>query len=134
MLASAGACLASEATTKPGFGFGNMADAPRGDVNSLMWQMMAATLVILVVGAVALFMLKKVLPKIRSISHKKICILETAYLGSRKTVHLLQVGSVKLLVASGPQGVVKLDDVTAAFPQEYTDVALRVESETEDSK
>jgi len=111
-----------------------MSDGSGGDVTGLMWQMIAATLVVLVVGAVALFMLKRVLPKLKNVSHKRICVLETAYLGSRKAVHLLQVGSVKLLVASGPEGITKLDNVTSAFPQEYADVAHRMESETEGSE
>jgi flagellar biogenesis protein FliO len=86
--------------------------------------------VVVVIGGVALFVLKKLLPKIRRIPQRRITVLETAYLGSRKAVHLLQVGSVKLLVASSPEGVVRLDDVTRAFSPEYSEIAMRVEGET----
>ncbi|MCP4376531.1 MAG: FliO/MopB family protein [bacterium] len=103
------------------------------DLNGLMWQMLSASLVVLVIGGVALFVIKRLLPRIKYTSHKRITVLETVYLGSRKTVHLLQVGSVKLLVASSPEGVVKLDDVTHAFDVQYTDVAQRVESQADKS-
>jgi len=85
----------------------------------------------MVIGGLALFVLKKLLPRIRCAPHKRISVLETAYLGSRKAVHLLQVGSVKLLVASSPEGVVRLDDVTRAFASEYAEIAQRVGAETD---
>jgi flagellar biogenesis protein FliO len=96
-----------------------------------MWQMLSAALVVLVIGAVALFVLKKLLPRIRSAPSRQIAVLETVYLGSRKAVHLLQVGSVKLLVASSPEGVVRLDDVTRAFPSEYSEIAMRAGAQAE---
>lgn len=119
---------ATQAATKPALGFGKMSQSPTGDVTGLIWQMMAATLVVLLFGAAALFVLKRVLPKIRSVSQKRICVLETAYLGSRKAVHLLQVGSVKLLVASSPDGVTRLEDVTGAFSSDYAEIAHRLGS------
>lgn len=100
----------------------------QGDITGLMWQMLASALMVLVIGGVALFVLKKLLPKIRSVSHKKIAVIETAYLGSRRAVHLLQVGSMKLLIASSPEGVVRLGNVTRAFPAEYAEVAQRIEA------
>ena len=39
----------------------------------------------------------------------------------------MQVGSRKILVASSPEQVVKLDDVTGAFPAEYAEVARGLE-------
>ncbi len=99
------------------------------DLDGLMWQMLSASLVVLVIGGVALFVIKKLLPRIKYTSNRRITVLETTYLGSRKAVHLLQVGSVKLLVGSSSEGVVKLDDVTHAFDVQYADVAQRVESQ-----
>ena len=95
-----------------------------------MWQMLSAALMVMVIGGVALFVLKKLVPRIRRVPQRRITVLETAYLGSRKAVHLLQVGSVKLLVASSPEGVVRLDDVTRAFSPEYSEIAMRVDGET----
>ncbi len=89
--------------------------------------MLAAVFVILVIGAFAFFIIRKVLPRIRVVAGKHISILETAYLGPRKTVHLLQVGSKKILVANFPEGVVSLGDVTDAFGDEYAEIARRLE-------
>jgi len=123
---------AIESTTRPApVGYSALSDSGSGDLAGLMWQMLAAALVVLVIGTLALFVVKKLLPRIRYASHRRISVLETAYLGSRKAVHLLQVGSVKLLVASSPEGVVRLDDVTRAFSSEYADIAQRVETETD---
>ena len=89
--------------------------------------MLAAVFVILVIGAFAFFIIRKVLPRIRVVAGKNISILETAYLGPRKTVHLLQVVSKKILVASFPEGVASLGDVTDAFGEEYAEIARRAE-------
>ena len=136
VLTAVGVCRAAETTTRPTtrptpVGFSATSNNGSGDLTGLMWQMLSAALVVLLVGALALFVVKKLLPRIRYASHKRISVLETAYLGSRKAVHLLQVGSVKLLVASSPEGVVRLDDVTRAFSSEYADIALRVGTETD---
>jgi flagellar biogenesis protein FliO len=132
VLTAVGACWADETTTKPApVGFSALSDNGSGDITGLMWQMLAAALVVLAVGTLALFVVKRLLPRIRQASHKQISVLETAYLGSRKAVHLLQVGSRKLLVASSPEGVVRLDDVTSAFSSEYSDIAMRVGAETD---
>ena len=95
-----------------------------------MWQMLAAALIVLAVGFLAFFVVRKLLPRISRASGKRISVLETVYLAPRKTVHLLQVGSVKLLVASSPDGVVRLDDVTGAFPPDYADIARSIGTET----
>jgi flagellar biogenesis protein FliO len=124
---------ATGATTRPAAGFSVQPYGDAGDLNALMWQMLSAALVVLVIGGLALFVIKRLLPRIRYTVHRRISVLETVYLGSRKTVHLLQVGSVKLLVASSPEGVVRLDDVTHAFDVEYADVAQRVGSKADRS-
>jgi len=144
VLTAVSLCRAAEPTTRPTtrpatgpttrpapLGYSALSDNGSGDLNGLMWQMLSAALVVLVIGGLALFVVKKLLPRIRYASHKRISVLETAYLGSRKAVHLLQVGSVKLLVASSPEGVVRLDDVTRAFSSEYADIAQRVGAETD---
>jgi len=131
VLAAAGACLAAETPTsapaisnKPPFGDGD------SNIADLMLHMLAAVLIVLAVGFLAFFVVRKLLPRISRASGKRISVLETAYLGPRKAVHLLQVGSRKLLVASSPDGVVKLDDVTGAFSPEYADIARSIDAET----
>ena len=103
-------------------------------MTGLMWQMFSAALIVIVIGGLAIFVIKKLLPRIGRLQNRQITVLETAYLGSRKSVHLLQVGSMKLLVASSPQGIVRLDDVTRAFPEAYADVALRAGKDADADK
>ena len=98
----------------------------------MMWTMLSTMLVILALGVGVLFLLKKVRPKRRRAAGKKISVLETVYLEPRKAVHLLQVGSMKLLVASSSEGLTKLDNVTEAFPPDYDEVARRVAGTDED--
>ncbi len=102
-----------------------------GDTTDLLWHMLAATLIVLVLGTLAILVVKKVLPRIKRSSGKQISVLETTFLGPRKAVHLLQVGSRKLLLASSPDGVVRLDDVTGAFSANYAEVARSIDVEGE---
>jgi len=84
----------------------------------LLYRMLAYTLIILVLGGAALFVIKRVLPKIASSTGKSISVLETVYLGPRKTLHLLQVGSQRFLVAGSRDQVSMLGEVTSAFAGE----------------
>jgi flagellar biogenesis protein FliO len=49
---------------------------------------------------------------------KNVRVLETVHLGSRKTVHLLRVGSRKYLVGSSRERISLLADVTEAAADE----------------
>ena len=99
-----------------------------GDTTGMMWQMLASVLGILVIGVLAILVIKKLLPRLAKSSGKRISVLETAHLGPNKHIHLLQVGLRKVLVASSRDGVVKLGDVTDAFAADYPHVARNVEA------
>jgi len=88
------------------------------DTSGLMYRMLAYTLIILVLGVIALLVVKKVLPRITASAGKRISVLETAYLGPRKTLHLLQVGSQRFLVAGSRDRITLLGEVTGAFADE----------------
>jgi len=124
-------CAGATPTSSPAIFSGAPSGDSSPDVTGLMWHMLAAALVVLAIGFVAFFVVRKLLPRIGRASGRRISVLETAYLGPRKAVHLLQVGSLKLLVASSPDGVVRLDDVTDAFSPEYADLARSIGSETD---
>lgn len=85
--------------------------------------MLAASLLVAVLGFAAFVTVRKLLPKIRPGAGKQICVLETAHLGPRRAVYLLRVGSMKLLLGTSREGLVKLEDVTAAFPPSYDEIA-----------
>jgi len=92
---------------------------PGDGAGELLLQMMAYVVVILALGGVALFLIKRVLPRLRSgQGNKNIAVLETVYLGPKRPVHLLQVGSERFLVAGSRDGIALLGKVTSAFSEE----------------
>ncbi len=136
LLMTGGKCPASATTTtsapavfKPG-----LPEVTGYDTTGLLWQMLAATVVILVLGILAFVVVKRLLPKIGRTAGKRISVLETVYLQPKKALHLIQVGSRKLLIASSPEGLVRLDDVTDAFGPDYAETAHRIENEAEEAE
>lgn len=88
--------------------------------SSLFFKMIFSVVLVLVLGAAAVYMSKKVLPRITNLPGKEIRILETAYLGPRKAVHLVRIGNQRLLIGSTNEGVTILADVTDGLrPDEY---------------
>lgn len=97
-------------------GGGNLSSSPEG---GLAYTMLAYVLVILVVGALAVLVTRKVLPRlgIAVPSGRNIAVQETAHLGTKSTVYLLRVGSRRILVGSCRESLVMLGDVTEAFDE-----------------
>ena len=79
--------------------------------------MLAIIVIILVLGAVAIFVTRKLLPRINKYAGKNITVIETVYLGPKKTVQLLQVGTRKYLAAGSRDSTSVLTDVTDAFDE-----------------
>ena len=105
--------------------------ASRDDgTTGLLYRMLAYTAVILLLGGVALLVVRKVLPKITRPGGKRISVVETVYLGPRKTVHLLQVGSQRFLVAGSRDGISMLGEVTVAFEAGQAGAAAPAEGVT----
>ncbi|MHC4542084.1 MAG: flagellar biosynthetic protein FliO, partial [Planctomycetota bacterium] len=77
---------------------------------------MLAVVFVIVLGVAAIYVSKRLLPKITNLPGKEIRIVETAYLGPRKAVHLIEVGKRRFLVGSTNENIRKLAEVTAGFP------------------
>ena len=138
LLMTGGKCPASSTTTTTsapaGFRQG-LREVQRGyDTTGLMWQMLAAMVVILVLGVLAYIVVKRLLPKIGRTSGKRISVLETVYLQPKKALHLIQVGSRRILIASSPEGLTRMDDVTDALAGDYAEVAGKIEDETKENQ
>lgn len=71
-----------------------------------------AVLFVAVLGAAAFYVSKKLLPKITNLPGKEVRVVETVYLGPRKAVHVLEVGSRRFLIGSTNENVTKLADIT----------------------
>jgi flagellar biogenesis protein FliO len=81
----------------------------------LFLKMMLSVGLVLGLGVAALYLSKKVLPKVTQAPGKEIHVLETAYLGPRKTLHLVEVGGRRLLIAGTNDRVTMLTNVSDAW-------------------
>ena len=76
------------------------------------YKMLLSILAVAGLGAAVVYISKKLLPKISNLPGKQIRVLETNHLGTRKTIHLIQVGSRRLLIGSTSETITMLADVT----------------------
>jgi flagellar biosynthetic protein FliO len=77
----------------------------------LFLKMMLSVGLVLGLGGAALYVSRRVLPKVTHAPGKEIHVLETAYLGPRKALHLVEVGGQRLLIASTSDHVTMLTTV-----------------------
>lgn len=61
----------------------------------LFFKMMLSVLLVFVLGAAAIYISRKLMPRITNSPGKQIHILETAHLGPRKAVHLIEIRNQK---------------------------------------
>ena len=78
----------------------------------LFYKMVFSVLLVVAMGGAAIYVSKKLLPKITNLPGKKIHIVETVHLGPRKAVHLLEIGDRRFLIGSTNEKITKLADLT----------------------
>jgi len=71
-----------------------------------------AVLFVIALFIAAIYVSKKLLPKITNLPGKEIRIVETVHIGPRKAVHLLEIGNRRLLIGSTNENINKLADLT----------------------
>lgn len=81
------------------------------DNGRLFLKMMGSVVLVIALGAAALYLSKKVLPKVTNAAGKEIRVVETTYLGPRKALHLVEVGNQKLLIGSTNENIATLAHV-----------------------
>lgn len=81
----------------------------------LFYKMMLSVLLVVALGAAAIYTSRKLLPRITNLPGKEIRIVETVHIGPRKTLHLLKIGNQSLLLGSTGENITKLADVTDAL-------------------
>ncbi len=87
-----------------------------GEGTDLLGHSLAAVLVILVLGAAAIFVIKRLLPRLGISQGRRVSVLETVYLGPRKSLYVVQVGDRTLLVSGTRERLGLLADVTGSVP------------------
>ncbi len=85
----------------------------KSSTRELFFKMMVSVFFLVALGAAAIYVSKRFLPKITNLSGKKICIAETVHLGPRKAVHLLEVGERRFLIGSTNESITRLADLTS---------------------
>ena len=81
----------------------------------LFFKTMFMVVLVAVLGAAAIYISRKLLPKIANLPGRDIRVVETVHLGPRKTLHLLKIGHQSLLIGSTNENITKLADVTDAL-------------------
>lgn len=78
------------------------------DNGGLFLRMMLAVGIVIGLGAAALYLSRKVLPRVTNAAGREIRIVETTCLGPRKALHLVEVGHQRLLIASTAERITML--------------------------
>jgi flagellar biogenesis protein FliO len=95
----------------------------------LFGRMMFCIVLVAALGYGVMYVSKRVLPKVVNSPGKEIRIRETAYLGPRKALHLVEIGSHRLLVGSTNDSITTLADVTDTWlevSKQETDEAVKL--------
>jgi flagellar biogenesis protein FliO len=78
----------------------------------MFYKMLLSAVIVIAMGIGAIYITKKLLPRITNLPNKKIRVIETTHLAPRKGLHLVQVGARQLLIASTNETITMLADVT----------------------
>ncbi len=94
----------------------------------LFLKMMLSVGLVIGLGSAALYLSKKVLPRVANAPGKEVHVLETTYLGPRKALHLVEVANQRLLIASTNESVTMLAHVSDGWldmPRQEVDGAVK---------
>lgn len=83
----------------------------------LVSKAMMAIVLVVALGAAAIYVSRKFLPRITNLPGKEIHIIETVHLGPRKIVHLVKIGNQRLLIGSTNESITMLADVSDGSPE-----------------
>jgi flagellar biosynthetic protein FliO len=93
--------------------FGKSDYSPFGGEFSL--RAILAILFVLVLFIAAVYVSKKLLPKITNLPGREIHIVETVHLGPRKAVHVIEINNQRFLIGSTNENITKLADLGSAL-------------------
>ena len=89
------------------------------DQPGYLGRMLAYALVVLVLGAGAAVLVRKYRPRGRAAGGRKMRVVDSMFLGPRKQLLVLEVGSRKFLVASCRDSVSPIAEITDSFSEVY---------------
>jgi flagellar biosynthetic protein FliO len=89
-------------------------DSPSGGV---LGKTAAYAIVILLLGAVAMVLAKRFVPRFQPAGGGRIKVVDSAYLGPRKQLHVVHVGPQRFLLASCRDSVTMISELTRSFAE-----------------
>ncbi len=126
---------------KPSIAFGGTPNDPNSSsskatgagTRELFFKMMLSVLLVVGLGAAAIYASRKLVGRITNLPGKRIKVVETAYLGPRKAVHLLRIGDRWILIGSTNENITKLAELTSdAVTQDKVFAEGRGRAESQD--
>ncbi len=81
------------------------------DNNALFVRMMLSVGIVAGLAIAALYVSKKILPRMTNTAGREIRVIETTCLGPRKALHLVEVGNQRLLIGSTQESITMLTPV-----------------------
>ncbi len=96
----------------------------------LFYRAMITVLFVIVLGFGAYYVSRKLLPRITRLPGREIHVIETTYLGPHKALHLIDIGSRRLLIGSTNNNITKLMDINDG----YTDASTGLSDDNREYK
>jgi hypothetical protein len=87
------------------------------DTGDALKSLARAVLLIVIIGAAAIYVTKKVMPKVNAAMGKEMKVIESLTLGSRRQLYIVKVGTKKLLVGASADSIRFLADVSDAVKE-----------------
>jgi len=81
----------------------------------LFFKMILMVLLVVFLGAAAIYLSKKLLPRLSRLPGKRIQVCEIVHLGPRKSIHLIKIGKQTLVIGCTNENITKLADVIKIF-------------------
>lgn len=90
---------------------------PDSSSGGMLGKTAAYAIVILLLGAAGMVLAKRYLPRLQPTGGGRIRVVDSAYLGPRKQLHVVQVGSQRFLVASCRDSVTMISELASTFAE-----------------
>jgi flagellar biosynthetic protein FliO len=85
--------------------------------SELVIRMLVMVLIVVVLGAAAIYVSKRYLPKLTNLPGKQIRVIETTHLGPRRALHLVEVNGRRLLLGGTTENIRVLADLSYGFSE-----------------
>lgn len=83
----------------------------QSDTRRIFMKMMLAVLIVLLLGIAVIYVSKKLTGRAINATGKEIRMLETLYLGSRKSIHLIRIGNRRIVIGCTTDRITKLAEM-----------------------